>query len=219
MKKIIAFSLWGNNPKYTIGALENIKAQKMLFPDWSCRFYCHTGMHPSDVDKLRNVNDTVEIVLVDEIPYICHMNSPGWFWRFNVLTDNSIDRVVIRDADSRLTQRDLNCVKDWEKSKLPFHIIRDHSLHSTRIMAGMWGATREFINSIDYITLLKQFDNLKYPNIYGIDQEFLARMIYPLIKDKACIHDDWHRYSDEINVRKIPHFRDGNHFIGEPIEI
>ena len=30
MKKIISFSLWGDNPKYTIGAIENAKLSKSL---------------------------------------------------------------------------------------------------------------------------------------------------------------------------------------------
>lgn len=215
MKKIISFSLWGDNPKYLIGAFKNIENQKEFFPDWQCRFYCHESINLSWINKLYKEN--VEIILKDEQPFIKHMNAPGMFWRFEVLKDKNIERCIVRDTDGRLTQREKNCVLDWEKSGKEFHIIRDHPQHSTKIMGGMWGCTKEFINRIDYDDLLNKFSMLSYNNMYATDQEFLARMIYPLVKDTACIHDDFDRYKE--GARKIPHFRTDNHFIGEPIQI
>lgn len=217
MIKIISFSLWGDNPKYLIGAIENIKIQKQLFPEWKCRFYYHESIN------LRWINDLIkegaEIILKNEEPINKPMDNPGMFWRFEVLKDHTIERFMVRDTDGRLTQREKNCVVDWEKSGKEFHIIRDNRMHNTKIMGGMWGATKEFIDKINYDDLIQQFNSLTYKNLYATDQEFLARMIYPLIKDTACIHDDWTRYSDEKDVRKIPHFRDGLHYIGEPVEI
>ena len=217
MKKIISYSLWGDHPKYLFGAVENINTQKQLFPDWICRFYCHSAINSKWLNIIRK--EGCEIELRDEEPVIKHMDAPGMFWRFEVLNDISVERCIIRDTDGRLTQREVNCVKDWEKSGKEFHIIRDHIQHSTKIMGGMWGATNEFIKRINYYELKNSFDKLSYNNIYASDQEFLARMIYPLIKDIACIHDDWARYADEKNVRKIPHLRLNNDFIGQPIEI
>ena len=39
MKKIISFSLWGTNPKYTIGAIKNADLAEEIYPDWVCRYY------------------------------------------------------------------------------------------------------------------------------------------------------------------------------------
>ena len=39
MKKIISFSLWGNSPKYLIGALKNADLAKEFYRDWECHFY------------------------------------------------------------------------------------------------------------------------------------------------------------------------------------
>ena len=215
MKNIISFSLWGDDGKYLEGALENIKNQELLFPKWKCRFYLHDKLPKYFLDTL--LSKDVEIIKRSENPFNKHMDAPGMFWRFEVLKDPEIERFIVRDTDSRLTQREVNCVKDWEQSGKEFHIIRDHTMHGTKIMGGMWGATKEFINKIDYDDLIKQFQNLSYTNTYATDQEFLARMIYPLVKNTACIHDDWDRYGE--GARKIPHLRDGNHFIGEPIEL
>ncbi len=216
MKKIISFSLWGNNRKYLIGALENMKCQSELFPDWICRFYCHT-----DVDKswLLDLSERgAEVIIKYENPVVRHMHAPGMFWRFEVLKDKEIERCLVRDTDGRLTQREKNCVIDWEKSGREFHIIRDHVMHSTRIMGGVWGATNALISRINYDELLDSFSRMTYVNMYATDQEFLARVIYPLIKDNVCIHDDWYRFPDEKPC-KIPHVRVGNEYIGMPYEV
>ena len=39
MKKIIAFSLWGDNPKYCIGAIKNAQLRIQYYSDWVCKFY------------------------------------------------------------------------------------------------------------------------------------------------------------------------------------
>jgi len=215
MKKIISFSLWGNDLFYLEGALENIKCQQKLFSDWTCRFYCHTSVDLEWINKLKEQD--AEIVKKEEEPVIKHMDAPGMFWRFEVLKDKDVERFIVRDVDGRLTQREKNCVLDWEKSRKEFHIIRDHSMHNTRIMGGMWGATKQFIRRIDYNKLIEDFNNLSYDNVYATDQEFLARIIYPLIKNTACIHDDWDRFKE--GARRIPHLRLDNHYIGEPIKI
>ena len=38
-KKVISFSLWGNEPRYCMGAIKNAKIAQKIFKDWTCRFY------------------------------------------------------------------------------------------------------------------------------------------------------------------------------------
>ena len=213
MKNIISFSLWGDNDKYLTGAIENIKLQNKFFPDWICRFYVHDSVPRMFVSHLKDLAEVIE----KEGDLGGNMDRPGMFWRFEVLKDPEIERCIVRDADSRLGQRDKNCVQDWFYSKKEFHIIRDNAMHNTKIMGGMWGATKEFITRINYDDLVNQFNKMTYNNLYATDQEFLARMIYPLIKDSVCIHDNWDRYKE--NARTIPHIRVNNEYIGQPIEI
>ena len=49
MKKIISFSLWGDIPTYTEGAIKNVQLAKEVFPDWICRFYI-----PAGISKITN---------------------------------------------------------------------------------------------------------------------------------------------------------------------
>jgi len=222
MKKVISFSLWGNNPKYVKGALENIKLQNDLFPDWTCRFYAHKSVPES---SLKELEKGAEVILIEQDIDLKNYSTNGihygWFWRFSILNDSDVDRFIVRDVDSRLSLREKNCVKDWEKSGKNFHIIRDHPMHGVPILAGTWGATKEFSQSINYRDLVFKFmknnptNNSRYG---GYDQFFLSTVIYPLLKDTACIHDDYHFYKNET-VRNIPHIKTGNELIGESIEL
>ena len=58
MKKIISFCLWGDNPKYTIGAIENAKLAKTIYPDWTCRFYAGTSTPDEIWDELYDMDNT-----------------------------------------------------------------------------------------------------------------------------------------------------------------
>ncbi len=216
MKKIISYSIWGDDPMYLEGALQNIDNRNKIYPGWICRFYIHENVPVYFFDFLKDKKD-VEIVGKSGL-LGAGMDRPGMFWRFEVLKDPDVEKFIIRDADSRLTLREKVCVKDWEKSGKSFHIIRDHPYHSTRIMGGMWGATREAMDKINYDDLLVEFEKMEYKNMVGSDQEFLARLVYPIIKDNVCIHDDYHFYKDET-PRKIPHIKVKDEFIGKPIEV
>ena len=116
MKKVISFSLWGDNVKYLQGALENIRIAKELFPSWTCRFYVHSEVPTRIINFLQK--ERVEYILKDENPFIAPMNAPGMFWRFEVLKDPDIERCMVRDTDGRLSKREVNCVRDWEMSEI-----------------------------------------------------------------------------------------------------
>jgi hypothetical protein len=215
MNKIIAYSLFGDNPKYLIGALENVKGQKEFYPDWTCRFYIH-----KDVNKniIRRLKKDAEVVIMKEVPVTSPLHWPGCWWRLHVLKDNTVDRFISRDTDSRLTYRERMIVKEWEESGLEFHIIRDHNSHGCKILTGMFGATKEFIQRIDYDKLVIEFERMNYNCLWSDDQEFLKLMIYPLIKSSSMIHDDRQTFRNEQS-RKINYPKIDNHFIGETINV
>lgn len=39
MKPIVSFTLFGNNPKYYVGAIKNTSDIKRLLPEWETRIY------------------------------------------------------------------------------------------------------------------------------------------------------------------------------------
>ena len=61
----------------------------------------------------------------------------GRLWRFLVASDASVDRYVVRDADSRVSAREKAAVDAWARSGLAFHVMRDHPSHATYADAGL----------------------------------------------------------------------------------
>jgi len=225
MKKIISFSLWGDKPLYVTGAIENVVLASKFYKGWTCRFYVDKSVPTKILNQIKEKGgEIIDLELNDQehnpIEYATNGINPGWFWRFEILNDKEVDRFIVRDVDSRLSMREKNCVIDWEMSKKPFHIIRDHPMHGVPILAGTWGATKEFASSINYTELKENFLKMNSTNnaVYGgYDQFFLGTVIYPMIKDTACVHDDYFNF--EPHKKKIPHLKVDEHFIGEVYEV
>jgi hypothetical protein len=199
MKKIISFSLWGNNRNYLIGAIRNAELSKKIYPGWVCRFYVDKKI---DKDILNNL-----ISLGCEIieKKIIHPFEP-YLWRFLAATDSDI--MISRDCDSRLTQREKIAVDEWLSSDKNFHIIRDHPHHNFLIMAGMWGVRGDILKDMDKLILNWGH---KYEKLN--DQIFLSNIIFPKIKETLFSHDDFNRFG--TNNHKIKHTRVNYEYIGE----
>ena len=206
MKKIIAFSLWGNEKIYTIGAIRNAELGPTIYPGWICRFYIDFASVPKDIILvLRSLN--CEIVAM----------SPGDFrstlWRFVPASDPDVEIMLSRDTDSRLTLREKIAVDEWLASGKNFHIIRDHPEHMYTILAGMWGCHCNILR--DMVSLI---GNWKLENRRQIDQEFLANVIYPRIRDDCFVHDEFHIFPHE-EVHRIQHDRVDYEHIGGYVDI
>ena len=197
MKKVISFSLWGNNPKYCIGAIRNAELAPIIYPDWKCRFYVSKLVDKEIIDNLLNLN--CEIVLKQEPE-----DWTGMFWRFEAGHDNECEAVIFRDTDSRLNLREKAAVDEWLNSDITFHIMRDHPAHNFPILGGMWGIKPS--GQYDLENLLKNF---KKENHYGIDYNFFISVLYPLIENDKIVHDEF------FEKKSFPLKRDGYQFVGE----
>jgi protein O-GlcNAc transferase len=196
MKKIISFSLWGDNPKYTLGAIKNANLSREIYPGWICRFYVGESV-PEDILKELESIDNVEIVKMGEMG---EWNS--MFWRFYPISDEDTEIMISRDCDSRLSMREKYCVDEFINSDKLFHTMVDHPWHGG-IMGGMWGAKKG---------ILKEMKNLidEWPktNQWQTDQSFLNHVISPLVSNIIMIHDS-------INLKNFPTKRENYHFVGE----
>ena len=59
MKKLIAYSLWGDNPKYTEGAVVNALQTPEVYPGWIARFYCGDSVPGDIADRLQQTGAEV----------------------------------------------------------------------------------------------------------------------------------------------------------------
>jgi protein O-GlcNAc transferase len=202
MKKIISFSLWGDNPKYTIGAIENAKLAKTIYPDWVCRFYVGTSTPDKIWDELYDMDNT-EMINMD-----IDGDWSGMFWRFYPASENDVDVFIVRDTDSRLSNREKEAVDEWLSSDKGLHIMRDHPYHNSLIMGGMWGMKKNtFPKMKELIGIYKGGD------FWQVDQNFLNEMVYPLCKNNTFIHDEFMNF--ESWKKPFPSERKDKEFVGD----
>ena len=204
MKKLITFSLWGQNPKYTEGAIANAEIAQTLFSDWLCRFYVAGSVPKQTVDTLTSMPN-VELVYMDSNItfsffeririYIGGLDlekqksdlMQEWtLWRFYAASEPDVAIMVSRDADSRLSQRERSMVQEFEDSDFLFHDIKDHPHHFKRrgFCGGMWGVKSGVIDDIQ--GLFREFKvGYKKSIGRGIDEAFTE-----LIHTRFCTSEN-----------------------------
>lgn len=201
MTKVISYSLWGDNPRYTKGAIANAELAAEIYPDWVCRFYAGTDVPADILDNLQNRSNT-QIYFMTEEP-----NWNGMFWRF-LAADSSDDIMLSRDTDSRITYREKAAVEEWLESERDFHIMRDHPYHKTEIMGGMWGVRNGLLKGLG--KMMSEYEKGEWDNKWQVDQNFLRDVVYPKIICTAFQHGPFYMSKEYPWGRRHP-----AHFIGQ----
>lgn len=184
MKKVISYSLYGNNPRYTIGAIKNAVLAKQYMPDWKCRFYIDEEV-PQWVVQTLTLMDNCEVIFVrfEELRLF------KMTYRFLVFSDPEVDIAIVRDVDARISARDILAVNEWLSTDFSFHIMKDHPVgHGYLISGGMFGGRTDKLRNMQKM-LIKFFHENPY-YIYGVDQTFLAEEVYPIVKDDCLFHSE-----------------------------
>ena len=178
--QLITFSLFGDNPLYCVGAVENARLAKEIYPDWTARFYVAQDVPSMYLDAIEEHGG--------EIIHCEKKNSyDGLNWRFRPLNEPDVDFWISRDADSRLSWRERNAVDEWLGSGKTAHLLRDCHNHGYTIMAGMFGINNKlFHEKYGKIDL----DNLN-ANYREADQTLLQDKLWPLIIHDHVCHDHW----------------------------
>lgn len=177
---VIAFSLWGREPRYLRGALDNVLAAPYLYPGWRVRFYVDESVPAELLACLR-----------EHGAELC-MQPPGQSlrqrlcWRFLVAGDPGVGRFLIRDADSVLNARERSAVDEWLASGRWFHIMRDWWSHTDLVLAGMWGGVAGVLPSLSPLLEAYQPGTMETPNI---DQWFLRDCLWRHLRQSCLIHD------------------------------
>ena len=200
MKKIISFSLWGDNPKYTIGAIRNAELTPIIYPGWVSRFYCGESV-PTDIIKTLISLPNTEVVMMD-----VDGDWTGMFWRFYACEDSDI--MLSRDTDSRLSNREKLAVDEWLESDKDFHIMRDHPYHNTEILGGMWGVRNGLLKNMKQL-----INDYTKGDFWQVDQNFLREKIYPLVVNNSFTHDTYLNYN--TNSKQFPSKSINKEFVGD----
>jgi protein O-GlcNAc transferase len=212
MKKVFSFSLFGSAKKYCLGMLKNIELIQTHFPDWFIYIWIGDGV-PEDI--ILQLNDYKSVVLIST-------NQTGLMnmsYRFFSIDFPDVEVMCVRDADSRINERDKACIEDFMNSDKLFHIIRDHPNHHHPIMGGMWGVKKNYMN----VRLLDAFQRWKQSNSsaeFWNDMDFIKNFFYPDVLPVAMIHDEYQTL-EPPNFHtpfRVPLDEKKQHFIGQVYE-
>jgi hypothetical protein len=194
MKPIISFSLFGTEPKYYVGAEKNILQIKDLLPNWEVRIYYHEDMIlDGEVERLTQLGGTLinvkGIILGDKetIHY-------PYFWRFLSFFENVPS--IVRDLDSRFSDREIQYINKWVEDGSDYFIIRDHPWQSP-VPSGLFGIKKPIKEFTDHFVYFVNNEDLRW----GADQEILRIYIENIDKKDIfyCGYDDNTNYIPRDN--------------------
>lgn len=173
--RLISMSVWGSSRMYWEGALINSRIYKEIYPGWTLRIY---------TDEQNEFTRE----LVGNGAQVCLMRNPGgifgMFWRFIPASDEGLDALIVRDADSRLNVREAAAVEAWLDSGKGAHVMRDHPHHlNWPMLGGMWGIRGGVIPDMkDRILAWNRWEK-KLDDMY-----FLAESVWPVIQHDCLQH-------------------------------
>jgi hypothetical protein len=209
--KVISFSLYGDNPIYTLGCINNAKLKKEFFLDWEMWVY-HNDTVPSDIlNQLKELD--VKLINTNE-----ENGFFGSLWRFRPIIETDVEYFISRDCDSRISKRDEVAVSEWIDSGKSFHILREHPIgHGWPMNAGMWGSKGMSIPDFDELMSQYLLSNPR-TNDKSIDQCFLRDIIHPIVKNSLFLHDEYFNYEGIGTHIKRDRAIDDFAFIGESVD-
>lgn len=182
-RHVIAFSLFGAQPRYGETAVLNLAAARTHLPGWQCRFYVDDSV-PADVRR-RLAEGGAQLI---DMPQHAVQGCAPLMWRFLVLDDPQVDRFLLRDADSLIGAREAAAVAAWLCSPRWFHLMRDAPSHSELLLAGMWGGCSGVFRGV--AAQLVAYS--KTPPALGarlIDQHWLRHHAWPTVRQSVLSHD------------------------------
>lgn len=189
--KVFSFCLYGTESNYYLGLLENIKLIREEFPGF-------------DIFVYKGVCDPSWIVPNATVIETGREGAINMLYRYLPLTFAEVG--FVRDADSRITERDRWCIRDFLESPQFYHMIRDHIWHKSPIMGGLFGWKRSLDLDLD----------LSSSTGYGYDEHYLSNVVYPRVRSRLLVHTNILGLVGEV-TRRIPPMRDPSDFVGNVI--
>jgi hypothetical protein len=153
--------------------------RQAVYPDWSLCVFLDETVPQSFLLQL--LEGGCRIVHVD-----ANIEPNGMMWRYDINALEGFDRVIFRDADSRLTVKERNAVNEWVASKKPLHLMRDHPFHKYPILGGMFGVVLDSEPG-------KSLMSIKSNSVdYGSDIDALSRCLGDYFNPEfAMVHDEF----------------------------
>jgi len=146
--KVISMSFSTEDKDTLYGVLRNANLLRQYWPGWHLRVYTDPGRH-SDLHQ-RIMKALVQLgVRITHVDPEIQRRLPASMWRYMVVDDVAVDYFFVRDATSRLLERDYVVIGEFLQSGEGFHCVRDHPDHGSMTLTdGLWGADRKKLRRI-----------------------------------------------------------------------
>lgn len=175
MASIFSYCIYGSNPKYVEGMVKNLEQIREHYPTFQTWIVVGNDVPPEYIEKYQSFANVK----------LTHFPLTGGrltTFRFFPIDDPTVNCMIVRDADSRISERDRECIRRFMESEFTVYTIRDHYYHKCPLMSGQWGVKRtpahpEFRFQAAYNELKEKLPSgLDY---YGNDEYFTRHYIYP----------------------------------------
>ena len=98
--RIISYCLFGSDPSNIEGAFANTKIASQIFPEWIVRIYYDDTVPSEAIETIKS--DNLQMVkITTKKPF-----EPKEIWNLFIASDPCLERYLIRNIDSRLTERE-----------------------------------------------------------------------------------------------------------------
>lgn len=206
-KMVISMALYGKDPAHTWGAIRNAQLAPIVFPGWTLRLHIpHPRHFPQNVTVPARITRKLK-QLGAEIVHMHESDIPPIYWSYTVATDATVKYFLVRDVDSRITDRDAAAVNEWldKFNDTAFHCIRDNPRHArTPIVDGLWGGNgkklTEILHGKSLVELVQEFltnisrtkseFNSRLSNVsLEHNSSFLEQILWPRVAEAVLCHD------------------------------
>ena len=221
--RIIAISLYGNNPRYLEGFKNLIKSNQVIkqvngipqdtpwgYETFIYRIYVarRNPVNPNQAPFKNATSDEFIQKLLDlgcEIAFVDNnkgsIGVDGMFWRFMIAAEKMPPgeriRYLIRDADWIETAAEAVAMGEWiNRPEYNFHRYEFFSTCLGPIKGGLWEGTHE--GDGFFPDLKTKIENYPYRLFYGDDEMFLRDMIWPQMKYNGMLLT--HAYSEPLEA-------------------
>jgi hypothetical protein len=121
---------------------------------------------------------------------------PSALWKYLVMSDPDVHRVLLRRSDVYLTERDLVLVNDWLKNSNAVLCVRDLPEHrNASLVAGLIGLNLKPFSQQVSISHLLHNETSKFVSMS--DQQFLDTYIWPSVRNETTCYDSVNNVSDK----------------------
>ena len=216
MINVFSYCIYGSNPKYVEGMVKNLEQIRMHYPTFQTWIVVGNDVPPEYIEKYQSFPNVK----------LTHFPLTGGrltTFRFFPIDDSAVHCMIVRDADSRISTRDRECIRRFLDSEFTVYTIRDHHYHNCPLMSGQCGVKRtpanpEFHFEVAYNELKEKLPaGLDY---YGNDEYFTRHYIYPTFGKHLLAFSSIQYAADgtETIVEITPERTDDTDFCGNVFE-